>query len=84
MFVWLPHFQKIFNPLSLILSLKFDVLMPVKIYIVVFWVMTPCSLKDGDQYVKEACCLHIQESGSSALLRNISKHLPDFSGVTSC
>jgi hypothetical protein len=53
MFVWLPHFQKIFNPWSLRQILKFDVLMPVKIYIMVFWAMTPSSQRVGTSMSKK-------------------------------
>jgi hypothetical protein len=40
--------------------MTFEVLTAVKMWIMVLWVMTPCSLVDGYQRFGESCRFHLQ------------------------
>jgi len=45
---------------SLVLDVRFEVFMVVKIQVEVFWVVTLCSIVVGYQCFRGPCCFHLQ------------------------
>jgi hypothetical protein len=51
----------------------FEVFMVIKIQVVVFWVLTPCSVVVGYQHSRGPCCLHLQgEAGGIIILKTMT------------
>jgi hypothetical protein len=81
--LWLLPLGSKYSPQDAVLkhplSVKFEVLKAVKVWIVVFWIVMPCGLAYGYQRFGETHSLRLQDSVNmeTTFIRNIDYHLQD-------